>query len=452
MPAESLATKTKRRLLGVLFIALVASLITLSIAIYNKAFTPTVDVTLQADHTGNQLLLDSDVKERGIIVGSVKSVTAKGDPSDPDKTIAVVKLALDPDRVKDIPSNVSAQILPKTLFGEQYVSLTLPTASAGKVAGVRHIRSGDVIPQDRSQGALEAQDVLGDLLPLLTAVQPAELNSTLTALATALNGRGAELGRTLVNLDKYLKIINPHTQDLVNDLQKLGKVALEYNGVAPDIFATLQNLQTSVRTVVQKQQNLDNLLTTGTSTSNVVAGFLTDNRQRLINVTGQSAKVFSLLNKYSPEFTCLLSGINKLADGVGDAIYDNQIHLEITVDGGYNTTKYVPGDTPSLVTGYGPNCFGLPGTPTPTVDGKFQIPAKYQCLNDGAALTDPTTSGCGAKQTAAKVTNPSIGSAAESAMVNTLVAASLHTTPNKVPGGTTLLAAPLLRGHEVVVK
>ena len=439
MPAESFATKTKRRLLGLLFIALVASLIALSIAIYNKAFTPTVDVTLKADHTGNQLLLDSDVKERGIIVGSVKSVKADG-------ANASVTLALEPSRVKDIPSNVKAQILPKTLFGEQYVALTLPTGSAGTVAGVPHIKSGDVIPQDRSQGALEAQDVLGDLLPLLNAVQPAELNSTLTALATALNGRGAELGRTLVNLNKYLTIINPHTQTLVEDLQKLGKVALEYNGVAPDILASLQNLQTSVRTIVQKQQNLANLLTTGTSTSNVVAGFLADNRERLIDVTGQSAKVFALLNEYSPEFTCLLSGINNLADGAGKAIYNDQIHLEITVDNGYNTNKYVPGNQPTLVTGYGPNCFGLPNSPTPTTDGKFQIPAQYRCLNDGA----PLTADC-AQQTA-KMTNPSIGSAAESALVNSLIAPTLGTTPNKVPGGTTLLAAPLLRGHEVVVK
>ena len=78
MPAESLAVKTKRRLLGVLFIALVVALISLSIAIYNKAFTSTVDVTLKADHTGNQLQLDSDVKERGIIVGSVKAVKGEG--------------------------------------------------------------------------------------------------------------------------------------------------------------------------------------------------------------------------------------------------------------------------------------------------------------------------------------------------------------------------------------
>ena len=140
-------------------------------------------------------------------------------------TCVSVTLALDPDVRRYIPKNVSAQILPKTLFGEQYVSLTLPSDPEGS------IKSGDKIAQDRSEGALETQKVLGDLLPLLKAVQPAELNATLTALATALDGRGEKLGQTLVGLDKYLKSFNPHTSALVADLKRLGQVSLEYNSV-----------------------------------------------------------------------------------------------------------------------------------------------------------------------------------------------------------------------------
>ena len=149
-----------------------------------------------------------------------------------------------------------------------------------------------------------------------------------------------------------------------------------------------------MRTVVQKQQNLDNVLTDGhRARPTWCAGFLADNQQRLISVSGQSAKVFGLLQQYSPEFTCLLSGINKLDIGAGKAIYDNQIHLNITADpdsGQKNTGKYYPGNQPTLVTGYGPNCFGLPNNVQTDGNGNFQIPAKYRCLNDGAPLTtDP---------------------------------------------------------------
>jgi virulence factor Mce-like protein len=448
-----MATIVKRRLYGVLFIAIVIGLISLSIAIYNKAFTATVDVTLRTDHTGNALQVESDVKERGVIVGSVESVSSKADG-------AIVKLALDPSRIKTIPRNVSAQILPKTLFGEQYVSLIIPADAP--LDGTNHISAGDVIPQDRSQGALETEKVLGDILPLLTAVSPADLNATLTALAEALQGRGEALGRTLVNFDKYLKQINPHTQQLVSDLNKLGQVSLEYNALAPDIFGTLQNLQTSARTIIARQASFAQLLSTGTNASSVLNNFLTDNQQRLIAVTGQTNKVYSVLDKFSPEFGCLFPAINDIAVRAGQAIFDHRIHLTVTLNannlGAYkkNATK---DDTPTLVTGFGPNCFGLPDNPQPTdANGRFQIPPKYQCLRDGVnggALTKKGESpNCKTTDSATTqgATNSALNSPEEDAMVNSIIASQLDTTPNKVPGVATILGAPLLRGTQVVIK
>ncbi len=427
MAQESFGAVVKRRMLGVLFIALVVSLISMSILIYNKVFTSTVDITLKANHIGNQLLIDSDVKERGIIVGSVKAVESKGEG-------AIVRITLQPERVKMIPKNVSAQILPKTLFGEQYVSLVTPKNPQ------RAIRTGDVIPQDRSTGALESQNVIGDLYPLLTAVQPAELNATLTALAQALHNRGDKLGQTLVNMDKYFKVMNPHTKQLVDDLKKLGRVSLEYNDVAPDIFATLKNFQTSARTVVAKQAGLDSLLVTGSDTSKVLKGFLAENQQRIIDVSGQTNKIYPLLNHYSPEFSCLFTGINHLYDLASTAIYNHQIHLSVNTDN-KNLGPYKPGQQPKLITGLGPNCFGLPNPQNP-----FQIPGKYRCINDGAPLTsDP----CAQSNSA---DNKALNSKAENAYVNTLIAGSMKTSPNKVSGTATLLAGPLLRGQQVVIK
>jgi virulence factor Mce-like protein len=453
MARETFAEIAKRRLLGVLMLTVVAGLITLSIAFYNKAFTSTVDVTLRTDHTGNSLLVDSDVKERGVIVGSVKSVSSKADG-------AVVKLALNPGRIKEIPKTVSAQILPKTLFGEQYVALIIPPNTP--LDGSNHIKANDTIPQDRSQGALETEKVLGDILPLLTAVSPADLNATLTALAQALHNRGEALGRTLVNFDQYLKQINPHTKQLVTDLTKLGQVSLEYNALAPDIFGTLKNLQTSAKTIIARKQAFADLLNQGTQASTVLESFLSDNEQRLITVTGQTDKVYSLLDKYSPEFGCLFPAINKLYGLASQAIYNHRIHLTVTVNannlGAYKKNAKKD-DTPILITGFGPNCFGLPDNPGPTdANGRFQIPPKYQCLRDGVnggALTkkaeNPNCKVPGAA-TAQSATNRALNSPEENAMVNSVIASQLNTTPNKVPGVATILGAPLLRGTQVVVK
>jgi phospholipid/cholesterol/gamma-HCH transport system substrate-binding protein len=444
MAQETLAAVAKRRGFGLLYLVLIAALVWLSIALYQKKFTPVVLVTLRADHTGNALHKDSDVKERGLIVGSVRDVNVESGPGggcvNDEVACVSVTLALDPGRVGQIPRNVSARILPKTIFGEQYVSLQVPQHPDGA------IRAGDTIAQDRSRGALETEKVLGDLLPLLQAVRPAELNATLTALAQALSGRGAQLGQTLVQMDKYLKGLNPHTRQLVDDLSKLGHVSDEFNRLAPDIFATLDNLQTSARTVIAKKQSLSDLLATATDTSDVIRSFLADNEQRLIDVTGTSAKVYSVLARYSPEFPCLFAGLNKLNTLTSSIFKNGQIQLSIVLDN-TNLGKYKPGEQPRFITGIGPNCFGLPDNPQPQRDGHFQIPQRYRCFNDGAALTgDPCAQRASSAQQAA------IGSPAENALVSTLLSGSYHTSPNKVPPIATMLAAPLFRGAKVVVK
>lgn len=430
MTKESFATVAKRRLLGLGYIALIVSLVALSIAVYNKKFTKVVEVTLKTDHTGNQLLKASDVKERGVIVGAVRKVRSEGEG-------AIVTLALDPGRVKDIPSNVSAQILPKTLFGEQYVALQIPTEPAA-----RPIRKGDVITQDRTQAALEVQRVIGDILPLLQAVRPAELNATLTAMATALRGRGETLGKTLVNLNEYLKQFNPSVPALVENLKKLGEVATLYDNAAPDIVAMLDNLQTSAKTLIEKQAALDTLLTTATDTSKVFTSFLAENEKRLISVVDSTNTVYALLAEYSPEFSCVFQGLDKLQAGVNNSITNNQIHLSVQTDF-TNLGKYKPGEQPRLLTGLGPHCFGLPNPPVP-----FKVPAEYRCLNDGAALTGDKCNGtkpAGAEQEV-------IGSPAENALVKTLISGTYGASPDEVPDIATMLAAPSLRGAEVTVK
>jgi phospholipid/cholesterol/gamma-HCH transport system substrate-binding protein len=447
MAKESIGTVIRRRLLGLGFIALIFGLVALSVAFYNKAFTKVVLVTLKTDHTGNQLLTQSDVKERGIIVGSVRKVRVEshGGCDDPTGTCTSITLALDPSRVKLIPNNVSAQILPKTLFGEQYVSLILPSESGPS------IKHGDVIAQDRSTVALETEKVLGDLLPLLDAVKPAELNATLTAMAQALQGRGKQLGNTLVSMDSYLKRLNAtaspgktYVAQLVDDLKKLGDVSDEFNNVAPDLRATLDNLQTGARTVIDKQAALDSILTTANSTSNIISSFLSDNEQRLITVVGTSAKIYNLLDEYTPEYTCMLSGLTELSKRAQRGIQNNQIQLSAQLYvAPSNLGAYKHGDEPQYPGNIGPNCLGLPNPQVP-----FKIPPSFRCVDDGAALT---ADACNQSKTSG-FDQQALGSPAENAIVNSLISTSYGTTPDKVPPVATMLVAPSLRGADVTVK
>ncbi|MGZ6806962.1 MAG: MlaD family protein, partial [Mycobacteriaceae bacterium] len=100
----------RRQLLGLLFVVVLVGGLVLTVLIYQKKFTSDVMVQLTTDSIGNQLLSEADVKVNGLIVGEVRNI------ADSDGKVTL-SLALQPDKVKLIPRNVTARFLPKTLFG-----------------------------------------------------------------------------------------------------------------------------------------------------------------------------------------------------------------------------------------------------------------------------------------------------------------------------------------------
>jgi virulence factor Mce-like protein len=222
-------------LYGVVFLAVLALLLSLSVAVYRQVFTPVVRITLEADSLGNQLDPRADVKLRGLLVGEVREVRADG-------TKATLGIALKPEHVAHIPSDVHARLLPKTLFGEKYVDLVPPERSSA-----RPIRAGDVITQDRTRVGIEVQQLLNDLLPLLRTVQPGKLNATLSAFATALEGRGDRIGDNLTRVEAYLRRLNPHLPSLKEDIARFADVAEVYGDAAPDLMEILRNTVTTSR-------------------------------------------------------------------------------------------------------------------------------------------------------------------------------------------------------------
>ena len=69
-----------RRLLvaGVAFLSVIAMLLALSIAVYQKTFESSTPVTLKADRAGLQLAKFGDVRLNGALVGQVRKIDQDG--------------------------------------------------------------------------------------------------------------------------------------------------------------------------------------------------------------------------------------------------------------------------------------------------------------------------------------------------------------------------------------
>ncbi|WP_051579409.1 MCE family protein [Pseudonocardia acaciae] len=380
-------------LLGLAFVLVAVLFVGFTVAIYRKAFTSTVDVTLQTDRVGTQLREGADVKVRGVRVGEVRAIA-------PSATGATLDLALDPDAVAEVPANVSAQLLPKTLFGERFVDLTIPDTPT------RAIAAGDVIGQERTRSAIEVDQVLDNLLPTLQAVQPAQLATTLNAMSQALRGQGQPLGHTLVALDAYLKRFNPAVPDLVTDLDRLTPVADTYAEAAPHLFGGLDDLTTTSRTLVDERDRLEKLFLGVTDASNDLTDFLAHNQENLVDLAASSRPALQVLAKYAPEFPCLF---RQVVEGIprGDRTFGKgSAHPEqqrITIEISASRGKYVPGvDTPRFQDTRGPRCYKqvvpFPQYPPggPLKDGTRHPPPPTDMPDPGLlGLIDPVPSTSG---------------------------------------------------------
>jgi phospholipid/cholesterol/gamma-HCH transport system substrate-binding protein len=433
--AAGMGAVLKRRLAGVVFLGVLAGLVALTIALYQKAFTPVVEVTLQADKAGNQLATPSDVKLRGLIVGEVREVSSTGQG-------ATLRLALDPAHVDQIPRNVRARLLPKTLFGEKYVDLVVPQDPSGQ-----QLSSGDVIPQDHVSVGRETEETLNDLLPLLRELRPQQLSVTLNALSGALRGRGDELGENLELVDAYLREFNPELPTLEGNLRGLADFADNLEQTTPDLVRLLDNLTEINRDLVEQEQELNTFLTSTVGFSEEMGGFLRENEQRLVRLAMDSLPSLQLYAKYSPEFPCLAQGLALSDDFIGDVFGGLQPGLHITLEftedqGGYQPRR----DEPAYKDRRGPRCYGLPDPPTPAEDINFQDGYRDDLGPD--TTQDPPAEGARA-EAAYDPATALAGPQGQRAVMGAVLGPVLGVPPEQVPDLAYLLFGPVARGTEV---
>jgi len=416
--------------LGVVFIGILLLGVWLINAVFTQKFVSFDRVTLETDTIGLQLPARADVKLRGVIIGEV--LEAKSEANG-----AVLTLGIKPQWIKDnkIPQNVTASILPKTLFGEKYVELVVPPDASSKA-----LVKGDTITQ--TQLPIEVERVLNDIYPLLRAVQPAELNYTLNALATALEGRGDAIGQNIETLDAYLKKFNPQIPALMEDLRLLAKVSGTYADVAPQIAETLRNTVKTGNTLLSREDKLNALLKDVTSFSGTAKTFLDNNGDNIVRLGQLSKPQLELLNRYSPEFPCLLQGLVDQAPNLASTFRGFVFHIDlITLP--RQPRGYTKKDVPVLGADNGPYCAGLPNPPVPYKN----VPN----LNDGV---DGLQRG-DAQRTAPLIDtslSSAAGGAAQKAFWNALTAPVLGVPVDQVSDLSSLLFGPLATGTEVSVR
>ncbi|MBY8859374.1 MCE family protein [Nocardia sp. CA2R105] len=355
MTRHSLAKK-----LAALVLALaLAGVLALTYAAYRGAFRPSVDITIESGRAGLALRTGALVKRHGVEVGRVARV-------EQGSAGAVVDVRLDRTAAATVPAGSGADITSTTIFGEKYIALTDPRdESAGPIRAGTTIRAGSV--------TVEIDSIFESLTAILQAVAPEKLDTTLSAIAAALRGQGADLGRAVDDANAVLSAINPRLPQLRHDLRSTAEAATIYADAADDLSATLTNASTTADTLVATDDTLDSALLSMIGMSGTADQVLTRNSEPLISAIGLLHPTTTLLGRYSPEFTCFLQGADearKLAEPVSGGNGSTML-LRSTFLLGVSSYTY-PGNLPVVRADGGPRCGALPKVsmnqvPTPAI-------------------------------------------------------------------------------------
>ncbi|QVI27238.1 MCE family protein [Mycolicibacterium neoaurum] len=291
--------------LALALIATVVALVALCMAAFNRSFSRDVAVTMTADRSGLVMEPNAKVKLRGVQVGHVAVISGGNDA-------ASLTLKIDRDQVDKIPANVEARINATSLFGSKYVDLIYPE---------------DPSPQRLSAGAvlrslnttLEVNTVFQNLVTLLDQIDPAKLNSILSAVNDAVSGKGERIGRSTEDANAVLQQVIPRTDALREDLRAVRDVADVYSGAAQNIISILDAVATTSTTVATQAQQVDALLVGVAGLSSSGIEVLGPNKDNLIKGVNLLEPTTDLLMKYNPSLTCLLVGAKTaLDDGLAD--------------------------------------------------------------------------------------------------------------------------------------
>lgn len=336
-----------RPLTGLATVGVGVAIVALAVGLFQGSFTKTVPVTVLSERAGLVMNADAKVKLHGAQVGSVRSIESLPDGR------AALHLAMDPDYMDIIPANVGVDIASTTVFGSKFVDLVPPTDPSQD-----GLKSGQVL--DAGHVTVEINTVFEQLSTVLQKIEPTKLNETLGALATAMDGRGDQIGQMLSDFDGFLAEIDPSLPTLEHELTVLPGVLNAYGDAAPDLVTTLDSATRMSETVVDEQHNLDALLISVIGLADTGTDVIGTNRQSISDAMRLLVPTTDLTNQYNAALTCGLGGAVQLAKAPGTPLPGGLLLQTVVL--GQERYRY-PQNLPKVAATGGPQCTDLPKVP-----------------------------------------------------------------------------------------
>lgn len=353
----------------IILLAAIAAFLFATTVLFAGTFRSYVPVTLTSDRSGLILETNAKVKLRGVQVGRVSQVSTAKDGTR-------LTLEIQPDQIRYIPANVQAQIRVTTAFGAKFVDLVYPQdPSAARLAAGAVLVSKNV--------TTEVNTVFENVVDLLDMVDPAKLNSVLSAVAEGVRGQGERIGQATTDLNEVLTALNARTETIRADWRSFKNFNDTYAAAADDILTILNAASTTSTTVVNHSGALDSLLLNVIGFAKSGTDLLATSKDSLVASVNTLEPTTNLLLKYNPEYTCWLQGATWFLNNGGYSVWGGAdgrtIHLDVGLLLGNDPYAY-PDNLPIVAAKGGPG--GKPGCGS-LPDATKNFPVRQLITNTG---------------------------------------------------------------------
>jgi phospholipid/cholesterol/gamma-HCH transport system substrate-binding protein len=297
--------------------------------------------------SGDSLGPASNVKYHGLVVGRVITVSGQAGQSR-------AEIVLKPDQAEHIPANVTARVLPATIFGSEFVELVPPSAPRPQ-----RITTVHQIPADRSAQTLRIMDAVAAGERILRAVDPSQLDATTSALADMLDNNGEDIGQFVERAGGYLDTMLQHSDALYRDLHLMGNVLQGAADAEPHLVAALRNSHSTLRLVVDQRHAIDQLISGTTGLSTEATSFLDANGKNLIGTVYAGEPVVHVYHGRQDKLAQLLQAVPKVLSNGAHGVKDGKIVMEGLMQFPFEFGKpYNSGDCTRYIGATAGNCPG----------------------------------------------------------------------------------------------
>lgn len=192
------------------------------------------------------LVPKSTVKVNDVSVGQVTDIELDGYKAD-------VTLQMRNDT--KLPDNAIAEIRQTSLLGEKFVSLSAPAQGA-----TGQLKSGDVIPLDRTGRNPEVEEVLGALSLLLNGGGVAQLKTITHELNLALEGREDSARSVLDQVKTLVTQLDDNRTSIVDAIDSLNGLAVSVRKQQGTIDDALEELPSALTSLDKQRDDLVRML------------------------------------------------------------------------------------------------------------------------------------------------------------------------------------------------